>query len=412
MQHRIFLLNFLLFFALFGALSHAAANIHGWSKSEIQVLRSLWIESLPPLPPNPSNAFADNPKAAELGKKLFFDIRFSANQKVSCGTCHKPDYEFTDDLPLGKGMGIGQRRSMPLAGVAYSPWLFWDGRKDSLWSQALGPIENSVEHGITRTSCVYLVMENYGDEYEALFGLPPLFERETCSPIAMPSSENPEAQAAWDMISESKQIEINMVYANIGKAIEAYVRQILPGSSRFDKYIEAIINKKGGYADLMNAREVGGLRIFIGKANCINCHNGPLFSNFGFHNVGTQDAENLGSDKGRAGAIGVVQEDVFNCLGPYSDADKRDCSELRFMDTRSENYEGAFKTPSLRNVANRPPYMHVGQFADLFGVLSHYNSAASKHRVGSELFHGVLSPKELEQLEAFLHTLSGPVHSP
>jgi cytochrome c peroxidase len=119
-------------------------DIHAWSGEEIRLLRSLSISSLPSLPKDPSNKYVDDPRAVALGKKLFFDKKFSANGKVSCSTCHDPDVSFTDKLPLAKGMGTTTRRTMPLIGSAYNAWFFWDGRKDSLWSQAIGPIESSV----------------------------------------------------------------------------------------------------------------------------------------------------------------------------------------------------------------------------------------------------------------------------
>src|SRR5271169_3319816 len=171
----------IIFIVAFTAVCHIAAvfawaaetDMHAWSKQEISVLRSLWIGSLPPLPKDPSNAFADDPKAIALGQRLFFDSRFSGNLQVSCATCHRPDMNFTDDLPLAHGMGSTARRSMPLLGVAYNSWFFWDGRKDSLWSQALGPIESSVEHGFTRTACAFLISKNYRSEYEEIFGKMP-----------------------------------------------------------------------------------------------------------------------------------------------------------------------------------------------------------------------------------------------
>jgi cytochrome c peroxidase len=140
------------------------------SADELITLRSLWIGSLQPLPPDPSNKYADDPHAAVLGQRLFFDERFSANGKVSCATCHKPDLMFQDGIPLAKGVGTTNRRTMTLVGTAYSPWLFWDGRKDSQWAQALGSLESAVEHGGNRTFYAHLIVQHYRTDYEALFG--------------------------------------------------------------------------------------------------------------------------------------------------------------------------------------------------------------------------------------------------
>ena len=92
---------------------------HQWSQGELETMKGLWLASLPPLPPAPSNAYADDPAAVALGRKFFFDSRFSGNEKVSCGTCHRPDYVFSDALPLAHGMGTTARRTMPILGLGY-----------------------------------------------------------------------------------------------------------------------------------------------------------------------------------------------------------------------------------------------------------------------------------------------------
>ena len=97
-----------------------------WSADEIKRIQSLSLASLPALRSDPSNRVSDDPAAAALGKALFFDTRLSANGTISCATCHKPDHQFQDDLPVGHGMAEGTRRTMPIAGSAYFPFLFWD----------------------------------------------------------------------------------------------------------------------------------------------------------------------------------------------------------------------------------------------------------------------------------------------
>jgi cytochrome c peroxidase len=134
-----------------------------WTADEVATLRGLSIGSLPALPPDPSNKVADDPRAVALGQKLFFDTRLSSNGKVACASCHLPQQGFQDGKPLGQGIGTTTRRTMPIAGTAYSPWLFWDGRKDSLWAQALGPLENPVEHGGSRTPYAHLIERNVAE---------------------------------------------------------------------------------------------------------------------------------------------------------------------------------------------------------------------------------------------------------
>ncbi len=384
-------------------------EMHTWSDDEITVLRSLWIGSLPPLPKDPSNAYADNPKAISLGKKFFSENRFSGNLKVSCSTCHPPNVNFADNLPLAHGMGTTSRRTMPLVGVAYNSWLFWDGRKDSLWAQALGPIESPVEHGFTRTWCAMVISKHYRREYEDLFGPLPELPKKDFPPLAKPSPEEPSALKAWVAMDHEKKEVVNRIYANMGKAIAAFVRTIVPKPSRFDRYVEALLQgDTETMTKALSSDEIAGLRIFVGKAKCINCHNGPLFTNGEFHNIGVPQPSNLPPDRGRADGIAKVLSDEFNCLSIYSDAERRDCSELRYMDTNTGKYIGAFKTPTLRNVAERAPYMRAGQVATLREVLEFYRRLRPEQK-SPELEHGDLSGKELSQLEAFLRTLSGPL---
>lgn len=378
--------------------------LHAYSEEELALLRSLSLSSLPPLPQDPTNAHADDPRARALGKLFFFDPGFSANGEVSCATCHQPATGFTDLLPLAKGIGINTRRTMPLIGVAYNAWFFWDGRRDTLWSQAIVPIENAQEHGFTRTMCAHRIFDRYRKEYEAVFDKLPAISHTHCPPHASPGVGNAAALAAWKAMQPADRDKVNLIYANFGKAIAAFVRHILPQPAPFDRYVEAVHTKDLAGADTLISREaVAGLRLFIGRAKCTNCHLGPLFTNGGFHNVGLPNA----SDPGRAQAIDDVLNDEFNCLGKYSDAKSEQCTELRFIDTNRQKYGGAFKTPTLRNVAERPPYMHVGQFKFLDEVLLFYRLSSS-----NEIEHQQLTETELQQIKAFLGTLSGPISYP
>ena len=98
-----------------------------WSNAERATLRSLSLSSLEPLAPDPSNRFGDDPRAAALGRELFFETRLSGNGKVSCATCHVPEKDLQDGTPLAHGVGTTARRTMPIAGTAHSAWFFWDG---------------------------------------------------------------------------------------------------------------------------------------------------------------------------------------------------------------------------------------------------------------------------------------------
>lgn len=381
-----------------------------WAEEEIVTLKSLWIGSLPPLPSDPSNMVADDPQAATLGHKFFFDNRLSANGEISCATCHQPQRFFTDGLARAQGLGVTPRNTPTIVGTAFSPWLFWDGRKDSQWAQALGPLESAIEHGGNRAQYAHVIYQHYRDDYEAIFGpLPDLSDSSRFPPSAGPVADS-EASSAWEGMKAEDREAITRIYSNIGKAIAAYERLIMPGPSRFDRYVEALLAGDTETADtILTPDEFAGLRLFIGEAECTNCHNGPLLTNNEFHNVGVPPVANLPDDVGRLAGVQQVLHDEFNCLAPYSDAEASACGELRFVKTQGEELEGAFRTPGLRNVAETAPYMHAGQFTTLREVLEHYNEAPGAAFGHSELKPLKLSETELEQLEAFLHSLSGPL---
>ena len=377
-----------------------------FSQDELEVLRSLWISSLPALPGDPSNRYADDPAAAALGEAIFFDRRFSANGQVSCASCHQPENAFTDGLARGQGIGSVPRNTMTVVGTSYSPWLFWDGRKDSQWAQALGPLENSAEHGANRSMYAHLVAGLYRDEYEATFGPLPDLADEARFPLAAGPVDDPVARRNWAAMAVADRNAVTQVYANVGKAIAAYERRLQPRPSRFDLFVEALLAKDAAGTAVLTDDEVGGLRLFIGYAQCSNCHNGPLFTNQSFHNTGVPPVPGLEPDVGRAAGIDLVKADEFNCLGRWSDASPEQCTALRFLRDDVDAFLGAFKPPSLRNVSKTAPYMHAGQIATLMDVLRHYRDAPAAAAGHSELTPLTLTDKEVDQLVAFLRTLN------
>jgi cytochrome c peroxidase len=202
---------------------------------------------------------------------------------------------------------------------------------------------------------------------------------------------------------------VTRIYVNAGKAIAAYERLILPGPAPFDNYVDALLaGDDQAMQKALTADAVAGLRVFIGKGMCMNCHNGPLFTNYGFQNVGIPIAKGLGIDEGRyRGALEVMKSE-FNCLGKYSDAGENDCAELRFAQLSRDEIVGAFKVPTLRNVAETAPYTHSGEYATLATAIEHYNLIPVAPIGYTELFQIAQTEDELRQLEAFLRSLSGP----
>jgi cytochrome c peroxidase len=396
---------------LAGATRAGSGGGPRWSAEQRAMLRSLSLSSLGPTPADPSNRYADDPRAAALGHRLFFDARLSGTGRVSCASCHLPARDFQDGRPLAEGVGTTNRRTMPVAGTAHSPWQFWDGRADSQWAQALGPLESPVEHGGTRTQYAHELARGYRAEYGAVFGPLPSLD-------GIPAHAGPVAdtasRTAWHRIPPARQADISRVYANIGKAIAAYERRIGFSPARFDRYVDAVLAGRAPSAESALSRdEEAGLGLFIGKGSCVDCHNGALLTDNAFHNTGVPTpTAALPPDSGRATGVRQAVAGEFNCTSRYSDASPDDCQELRFAVTEGSALVRAYKTPSLRNVAARAPYMHAGQLATLADVVAHYGAAPAAPFGQSELKSLRLSATERRQLEAFLGTLSGPLSAP
>ncbi len=376
--------------------------------SERKLVASLSLSALETLPADPSNQYADSLQAAELGHALFFDTRLSANNSVACATCHQPEKSYTDGLTLATGTALGPRHTPSLLGISYSPWFYWDGRKDSQWAQALAPLEASHEHNIDRASLTRLIQQDaiLSSLYSKAFGELPSFTHPT--PPASPLGDA-EKQRAWQTLSETERERINLVFTNIGKALAAYQRLIMPGRSRFDDFADSIMSQSGGSVDNhLNKQEIAGLKLFIGKAQCLTCHNGPLFTNHEFHNTGVMPVAGELPPMARYDGIRIARQDPFNCLGKYSDAQPSECTELRFA-RDTNDLVGAQKTPTLRNITETAPYMHGGQLATLEDVIRHYNEAPTSMLSHNEAKPLGLRRIEIQQLVAFLKTLTAPL---
>jgi cytochrome c peroxidase len=378
-------------------------------------------------PADPSNAVADDPRAAVLGKKLYFDPRFSGalgpindgvtngslggsnvSGKVACESCHQLEAGGTDhrSRPAATSLGAGYTGrnansiiNAAMSDIAIGGWQFWDGRKDSLWSQALGPSESVFEHNGTRLQFAHVIFEFYKTDYEAIFGaLPDLSDFVRFPPDGKPG------QPAYDNMSATDRNAIDRIYASFGKSIAAYERRLISPSfqpSPFDRMLD-------GDDAAMTPGAIRGAKLFVGKAACNECHRGAAFTDFKFHNIGCpQHGDNVPAiDVGRFNGIGNVLADPFNRAGEFSDA--VDDSHLVALATLDAD-EGAFRTPTLRNVGKTAPYMHDGVYAALWDVVNHYNFGG-----GTGLFSGtkevtiaplLLDDRELDDLVEFLTSL-------
>jgi len=417
--------DFALAFVWCAAALPACTDETSFTAEEREVLDTFKLDVRPP--PDPSNRVADKREAAVLGKKFYFDTRFSgtlgpANDgvtngslgpsgsagRVACYSCHQIDKGGADyrSRPSATSLGAGYtgRNAPTVINAAYSDvskggWQFWDGRKDSLWSHALGPPESGAEHNGTRLQYAHVIYDHYRADYEVVFGaLPDLSDT-----VRFPSEGKP-GDPAFDAMSDADKQEINRVYSNFGKAIAAYERRIISPAfqpSAFDRVL-------AGDDSAMSPSAIRGAKLFIGKAACNECHRGPTFTDFKFHNIGCpqQGVNALSVDVGRFSGITNVKGDVFNRAGAFSDA--VDNSHLMGL-APLEHDVGAFKTPTLRNVRVTGPYMHDGVYETLWDVVNHYNFGGATGAYSGEkeitITPLLLDDREMGDIVEFLESL-------
>ena len=282
-----------------------------------------------------------NPLTAEkvaLGRRLFSDPILSADESLACSSCHDPDRAFTDDRSKAVGVfgRVGPRRVPKLVNRGYGRSFFWDGRIPSLEQQVLEPVVNELEMDLSLAEAETRLRADasYAAEFMAVFGQVP--DREA-----------------------------------LAKALASYVRTILSGDSRYDRYV-------AGEADALNERERLGLEVFRAKGNCVTCHLGPNLTDERFHNTGVGYKDGQFVDDGR-----------FAVTGRPGD-------------------RGAFKTPTLRDVALTSPYMHDGSLETLARVIEDYDRGGTPNPyLDPEIRELNLSDGEKDALEAFLRALNG-----
>ena len=288
----------------------------------------------------------DNPMTRakiELGRQLYFDPRLSKDHTVSCATCHDPKQGFGANTQFGVGIAgqTGDRNSPISYNRILSKAQFWDGRAASLEEQAVGPIANPIEMGNTHEACVATVasIPGYAMQFDKVF-------------------------------SDGVTID------NIGKAIATFERAIVTGPTPYDFY-EPLSKFKQVFAldledmdelrkedpdlakqydDLvagtkshpMSESAARGLTLFFKKAQCAACHAGANFTDEQYHNLG------VGMD--------VAEPNL-----------------ARFTVTKQEKDKGAYKTPTVRNAALSPPYMHDGSQKTLEEVVEWYDKGGHKN---------------------------------
>lgn len=358
------------------------------TESELSIVRTFVAPTLPFT--DTTNQYANNRAAKKLGQQLFFEPRLSSNGKVSCATCHDFSQSLADGKALAVGLSTGGRNTPTLINAGMQRWFFHDGRADSLWLQALGPIESKLEMGGNwqKIHRVFVKDSTLLTAYNQVFSATPLLPN-------VPYFK----------------IDKNRFKVNVGKALAAYEMDLVQFNSRFDDFVTAVVNGND-HRNELTLSEQRGLKVFMGKGRCVQCHSGANFSDGEFHNIRLMAAVNNPQDSGRYGAINGLKENPLNTLGVYSD----DSTAVKTLYIRQyEAQWAAFKTPTLRNIALTAPYMHDGSMATLRDVIEHYSRferAAPDHHKNPLLTPLNFTEQEMSDLEAFLKSLSGTVLNP
>jgi cytochrome c peroxidase len=376
---------------------------------ERTMLDQMVLDDSTPVPESVTNRFADDPKAAALGHALFFDKRWTTGAG-NCRTCHDTRQGGADTKARTPTTVFGtqtfSRNTPTIFNVAFIPELnHWGGLFSAVWSVPGDVGSSALEQAHFMYNDPF-----YRAAYEDLFGpMPPMSE--TARFPAVGNYRTP----AWMGMSPEDQKAMGRFATNYGKALEAYERKLIDKNSPFDRYMN-------GDEEALTPSAIRGAKLFVGKAACNECHNGPNFSDFRFHNIGVPQG-NLARDYGFIGAGAFQATYPFNANSEYSDDPAYGASlTANIMPVASADLPmvcgpnpmpgcGAFKTARLRSVALTAPYMHTGGFTDLWKVVQFYNEGAGTdgyvgHRSAAirPLF---LTNDEITDLVTFLESLSG-----
>jgi cytochrome c peroxidase len=346
------------------------------------------VLSFGPWPPaatkDAGNRVSGNPAAVELGRRLFFDSRLSRVGYIACVTCHQPDRAWGDAKARAHGLADVDRNTPMLANFRLARWYGWSGASDSLWMASLRPIldERELDSTPAHIRHLYVREPELACWYRRAFGHP---------------------------ADDTRDDDVT-VLVNSGKALAAFQETLVTGRTPFDDYRDALAHGDSVTAAGYPAAAERGLQLFIGRGNCVLCHNGPNFSNGEFHATGIGHFIGRGrADGGRFEGIEAVKAHPYNLLSNFNDDSTRtNTTSTRNVVLSSRNW-GEFRTPSLRNVAVTAPYMHNGSLDTLRDVIRHYSELDEErlHADGENLLRALkLNDTEVEDLLAFLETLT------
>jgi len=428
-------------------IENASSSQTSFTPGEWMMIRTL--SPLPPTPPpDPTNKFGNDPRAAMLGQELFFEKGIAGpivtgnngsngglgaageTGKISCASCHQPNSGWMFDIrsndgvaqnPHATALGAtwGGRNVTSIVNAAYyRVWRENDGVSDSTWADALTDPEDPHSQNGSRLQVAHVIWEKYRAEYNAIFGRSPAPLDPRLDPHHRRAKDFPPTgkpgDAQWEAMPKADKLIINHIFANFGKAIQAYLRKCISRNSPFDRYVA------GEHTAISQSAE-RGLRLFVSeRTNCVQCHSGADFTDNQFHNLGMSVDTALSphadaTELGRFSALEQLLSDKpgttgeFNVNSVYSD--KRTTGFLNGLKPEEPD-KGRWRTKSLRQVAATPPYMHTGQMPTLRDVIEFYNRGGDPDGKFIGKRDPLIRPLHLTEQEkldliAFLKSLTG-----
>ena len=421
----------------------STAAVDGFSGQEWAVINTL--SPLPALPVDTTNRYRDSAAAALLGQKLFFEPRLSGpiqagtpaegqlgaigdKYKIACRNCHMPESKWLFDIRSNNGGPIPNATALGSAWMTRNVssvvntvfyvhpksgahWRENDGYSDSERFDAQSEPEGPPVQNGSRLQLAHVIFEHYRNDYNAAFPEWPL-PQSLSNYNRFPATGSPYTDASnWNPLSPGDKEIVNRILVNYGKAIEAYLRKLVSRNAPFDRYVAGQGNAIGG-----DAKQ--GLKLFIGKAGCVGCHNTPLMSDDDFHVIGLQINTQV-SPHADSNEIGrkfnqplicdpAVAGGDFNVNGHFSDDPDTQRNGAFCGQTIPE---GLWRTKGLRQVAETGPYFRDGQAKTLDDVIEFYDRGgdpAGTFLGGPKEIQPLhLSATEKRQLKAFLQTLTG-----
>lgn len=318
-----------------------------------------------PLGPLPGLARKPNPRQAALGRLLFFDKRLGGDATIGCSSCHDPSKGWADGLPLSKGYpgSLYFRNTPTVINAVHGRYLFWDGRLPASDLPTLVRDQISEAHFLQADGRLIIERLRQIPAYEQRF---------------------------------KKAFAGEPTYGRILNAVTAYLQTLRSRAVPFDRYLR-------GNQSAISPAARRGLELFRGKAGCFRCHNGPMLSDGGFHNLGLA----VNRDIFRTPERHISFRRFFKTLGVANYAALR-VDVGRYAVTKRAEDRGRFRTPTLREVSNTAPYMHDGSLATLEDVVEFYNRGGGPDEGKDPVVRRLgLSDREKSDLVEFLKSLSG-----